>query len=206
MDAWSIHPYRYPRSAEESDLAGEVRGIAACVAQAGASQKVWITEIGWPTHRTSTGTDEHFQACHAVRSVAILQSTGIVEKVFWYDFKDDGLNRDDNESNFGVVRHHVYNCAPKPAAVALAVFLRLTHGDRCGPLWHEGNAYAVPYRLSDGQERLVAWALTPGTPIRVSGSHADVCDLMGNRRDTKEPVLLGPEPVYLTGKDLHMGR
>ena len=147
MDAWSIHPYRYPRGAEESDLAGEVRGIAARVAQAGAAQKAWITEIGWPTHRTSTGSDEHAQACHAVRAVAILQSTGIVEKVFWYDFKDDGLNRDDNESNFGVVRHHVYNCAPKPAAVALAVFLRLTHG---APLRPACGTRAMPTRFPTG--------------------------------------------------------
>jgi hypothetical protein len=206
MDAWSIHPYRYPRGAEESDLAGEVQGIAARVAQAGAAQKAWITEIGWPTHRASTGSDEHAQACHAVRAVAILQSTGIVEKVFWYDFKDDGLNREDNESNFGVVHHQSYNCAPKPAAVALALFLRLTHGAPCGPLWHEGNAYAVTYRLPDGQQRLVAWALAPGTPVQVSGTLADVRDLMGNPRDRGGPLLLGPEPIYLTGTELRLGR
>ncbi|MGO8746973.1 MAG: hypothetical protein ACLQNE_13380 [Thermoguttaceae bacterium] len=206
MDAWSIHPYRYPQSAEESDLAGEVQGIAARVAQAGAAQKAWVTEIGWPTHRASTGSDEHAQACHAVRAVAILQSTGVVEKVFWYDFKDDGLNREDNESNFGVVRNQSYNCAPKPAVVALALFLRLTHGAPCGPLWHEGKAYAVAYRLPDGRQRLVAWALAPGTPVRVSGTLADVRDLMGNPRDRGGPHLLGPEPTYWTGTDLRLGR
>ena len=196
----------YPRGAEESDLAGEVNRTAARVAQAGASQKAWITEIGWPTHRMSTGSDEHAQACHAVRALVMLQSTGIVEKVFWYDFKDDGLNRDYNEDNFGVVHNQLYNCAPKPAAVALAVFLRLTHGAPCGPLWQEGNAYAMPYRLPDGQQRLVAWAMAPGTPVHVSGALADVRDLMGNPCGRGGPHLLGPEPIYLTGKDLHLGR
>ena len=204
MDAWSIHPYRYPRGAEESDLAGEVNRTAARVAQAGAAQKAWVTEIGWATHRGSTGSDEHAQACHAVRALAMLQSTGIVEKVFWYDLKDDGLNRDYNEDNFGVLHHQSYNCAPKPAAVALAVFLRLTHGGVCGPLWQEGKAYALPYRLPGGEQLLVAWALAAGTPVRVSGELAEVRDLMGNPRDRCEPHLLGLEPIYLSGKDLRL--
>jgi hypothetical protein len=207
MDAWSIHPYRYPRGAEESDLVGEVNRIAARVAQAGASQKAWVTEIGWPTHRASTGCDEHAQACHAVRAMLMLQSTGIVEKVFWYDFKDDGLSRDYNENNFGVVRNQAYNCAPKPAVVALAVFLRLTHDAPCGPLWHVGNAYAMPYRLPDGQQRLVAWALVPGTPVQVSGRLSEVRDLMGNPIiDGGGPRMLAPEPIYLTGKDLRLSQ
>ena len=158
MDAWSIHPYRYPQS--RGRIGPRRRSPRHCRPRrpGGGREKAWVTEIGWPTHRTSTGSDEHAQACHAVRAVAILQSTGVVEKVFWYDFKDDGLNREDNESNFGVVRNQSYNCAPKPAVVALALFLRLTHGAPCGPLWHEGKAYAVAYRLPDGRQRLVAWA------------------------------------------------
>jgi hypothetical protein len=204
-DAWSIHPYRYPRSPEESDLAGEVTRVAARVAQAGAAQKAWVTEIGWPTHRGSGGSDEHDQACHAVRAVAILQSTGIVEKLFWYDFKDDGLNREYNENNFGLVHHETFHCAPKPAIVALAVFVRLTQGAAAGPLWHEGKAYAVPFRLPDGRQRLVAWALAPGTLVRLLGQLDEQWDLMGNAVDAGGRLVLGPEPVYFIGKKMRLG-
>jgi hypothetical protein len=52
----------------------------------------------------------------------------------------------------------------------------------------------------------VAWALAPGTPVQVSGTLADVRDLMDNPHDGGGPHLLGPEPIYLTGKDLRLGR
>jgi hypothetical protein len=35
---------------------------------------------------------------------------------------------------------------------------------------------------------------------------SDVRDLMGNPRDGGGPLLLGPEPIYLTGQNLRLGR
>ena len=62
------------------------------VAAAGVKTKAWITEIGYPTHRTSGGSDVAAQARHCVRTLALLQSMPEVGKVFWYDFKDDGTD------------------------------------------------------------------------------------------------------------------
>jgi hypothetical protein len=225
MDAWSIHPYRYPRSPEDSDLVGEVRRTAQRVAEAGATQKAWITEIGWPTHRASAGVEEPVQAYYAVRALALLQATGLVDRVFWYDFKDDGLKRDYNENNFGVVHHQKFNCAPKPAAVAMSVFVRMTDQAVCESSWHEGSVYAVRYRLADGKRRLVAWSTRGDASARLSGKLMVIEDLMGNAlpmpgpvnliwhfRSTPDPIgkdlptalTLGPVPVYLTGEALEL--
>ena len=154
MDAFSIHPYRYPRSPEESDLIGEVASIADRAAAVGAAKKVWITEIGYPTHRTAGGSDEAAQARHAVRTLILLQSTGVVEKVFWYDLKDDGLARQYNEANFGLIRHQQYNGAPKPGMVATSVFIRMTGGAAFEGLRRRGPLHAASYRCADGRRVL----------------------------------------------------
>ena len=101
MDAWSIHPYRYPVSPEASGLVDEVTRILRGVEAAGVKTKPWITEIGYPTHRTSRGSSLQEQARHCLRTLLLLQGTNFVGKTFWYDFKDDGLSTDDNEHNFG---------------------------------------------------------------------------------------------------------
>lgn len=206
MDAWSIHPYRYPRSPEASDLVGDVRRIAEPVAQAGAKQKAWITEIGWPTHSGSNGSDERSQAILGVRALAMLQAMKLVEKVFWYDFKDDGLNRQYNENNFGVVHHQRYNGAPKPAIVAMSAFVRLTQGATCNSVWHDGDAYAVCYRFPDARQRMLAWSTTPDTRVRLTGKVAETHDLMGDVLVRRAGLVLGPAPVYLTGQDLKLER
>ncbi len=179
QDGWSIHPYRYPRSAEQSDLIGEVGRIVQRVRATGTTQKAWITEIGWPTHRTSGGSDESAQARHCVRSLALLQSTGLVEKVFWYDFKDDGTRRDYNEHNFGLIRHQSYNCAPKPGMVAMSVFVRMTGGAEFQKLVATDSVYAAHYRRNDGRELVIAWTTDKAKDIEVTGQLEKVVDIMG---------------------------
>ena len=93
MDAFSVHSYRYPRNPEKSDLFGEIMKVAELASEFDAPERIWVTEIGWPTHLGSRGVAPRVQARYAVRTLAILQSTGVVEKVHWYDFKDDGLER-----------------------------------------------------------------------------------------------------------------
>ena len=152
MDAWSIHPYRYPRSPEGSGLMEEVTGIAAKVAAAGVKTKAWVTEIGYPTHRTSGGSDEAAQARYCVRTLALLQATRVVDKVFWYDLKDDGLSREYNEHNFGLIHHQRFHCAPKPGIVAMSVFIRLTAGATFQELQRDGSLYSARYRRPDGSD------------------------------------------------------
>ncbi len=205
MDAWSIHPYRYPRSPEESDLLGEVGRIADRVSAAGVKSKAWITEIGYPTHRTSGGSDEAKQARLCVRTLALLEGSGLVEKVFWYDLKDDGLSPDYNEHNFGLVRHHKFGCAPKPAIVAMSVFIRMTAGFEPKGLVQNGSVYSAAYRRADGRELLILWSTAPEARVSLAGTIEEVYDLMGNRVPVEQAAAVGPDPVYVTGRGLKLG-
>jgi hypothetical protein len=204
LDAWSIHPYRYPRSPESSDLAGEVTRIAARVAAAGVKSKAWITEIGYPTHRTSGGSSLAAQARHCVRTFVLLQATGEVEKVFWYDLKDDGLQRDYNEHNFGLLQHEHYNCAPKPALVALSTFIRLTGGAEFQALKQSGDSYAALYRRADGSAAIVAWTSRRTAPLRCQGKLTQVCDMLGGSHELAAEFELSENPVYLVGDALSL--
>ncbi len=206
QDGWSIHPYRYPRLAEQSDLAGEVERIVRRVRETGVTQKAWITEIGWPTHRTSGGSDETTQAQQCVRTLALLQSTGLVEKVFWYDFKDDGTRRDYNEHNFGLVRHQSYNCAPKPGMVAISTFVRMTGATQYEKITQTGSVYAVQYRRSDGRDVVVAWTSDKPQPIQLTGQLEEAYNIMGAAVSAKGIDRLTEDPIYLIGRDLSIAR
>ena len=202
MDAWSIHPYRYPRSPEGSGLVEEVTGIAAKVAAAGVQTKPWITEIGYPTHRTSGGCDEAVQARYCVRTLALLQSTQAVAKAFWYDLKDDGLGREYNEHNFGLIHHQQYHCAPKPSIVALSAFIRLTNGAAFTELQRDGNLYSARYRRPNGSEVLLIWTEQGARRLVVTGQIYSACDLMGAATGPETIAEATENPVYVTGRDL----
>ncbi len=206
MDAWSIHPYRYPRAPEPSDLVGEVKRIAQQVQGSGARRPAWVTEIGWPTHRTSGGSDEWVQARYCVRTLALLQSTGVVEKVFWYDFKDDGTRRDYNEHNFGLIRHQTYHCAPKPGVVAMSVFIRMTGQTDFCELRRDGSVFTAWYRRPDGDDVVVAWTEARSQRVALSGQLETIVDLMGATRPVSDSIELTESPVYLAGRGLKIGR
>jgi hypothetical protein len=203
MDAWSIHPYRYPRPPEGSDLTGEVNRIADQMGEAGVKTLMWITEIGYPTHTASGGSSLAQQARHAVRTVVLLQQQPRVGRVFWYDFKDDGLDRTYNENNFGVVRHQQLNCAPKPAVAALAAWVRLTGGTEPAGLSQTNGVYMAAYRGARGEDLRVVWTEGAARQVRVAGKPRAAFDLMGNERPLAEgPLAVAGEPVYLFGRGL----
>ena len=206
MDAWSIHPYRYPRSPEQSDLVGELKRIAETVAGTGATQNAWVTEIGWPTHRTPGGSTEAAQARHCVRALVLMQSSGVVEKVFWYDFKDDGTRRDYNEHNFGLIRHQTYNCAPKPGVVAMSVFIRMTGGADFVQLQQHDDVYTAHYRHGDGREVIVAWTTNNSRQISISGDIQAAVDIMGADLPVTDAMELTENPVYVVGRKLKTSR
>jgi hypothetical protein len=206
MDAWSIHPYRYPNSPEKSDLVGEVAGIARKVAAAGVKTKTWVTEIGYPTHRTSGGCDEATQARYCVRTLALLQATGVVEKAFWYDLKDDGLAREYNEHNFGLIHHQQFHCAPKPGIVAMSVFVRHTGGATFRELHRNDGVYCARYRRADGSDLLLVWTEKGNRRLTLAGQLDCASDLMGAPLPATSLLEATENPIYLVGKNLVVGK
>jgi hypothetical protein len=204
MDAWSIHPYRYPHAPEESDLKGEVTRIGERVAAAGVKSKAWITEIGYPTHRTSGGCSEAAQARYCVRTLALLQSSPVIEKVFWYDLKDDGLDRAYNEHNFGLIHHQDLNCAPKPAMVAMSVFIRRTAEARMVELQNHNGLYCTSYQRPDNSRLLLIWTDRGMRRVKLSGQVDHVWDIMGRSLPAESPLDASEDVIYVQGRNLQL--
>ncbi len=202
MDAFSIHPYRYPRTPEESGLAEELRRVAERTAAAGGPRRQWITEVGWPTHYTAGGVDEPTQARLLVRALALMQGSGAVDKIYLYDFKCDGAKADYNEHNFGVVLHQEFNCAPKPAAVAVSVYARLTTAARVQRQGEAAGVYAVLFGLPAERQVLLLWTTGTVASVEVSGSPDGQIDLMGRTSPANARVTVSADPVYILGRRL----
>lgn len=212
MDAFSIHPYRYPSPPEtrEHPLLEEVGAIFDRSVAKGAPRSMWVTEIGWPTHADPRGVSERTQARYLVRACALLQATGHVQRIYWYDFKDDGLNRQYNEDNFGLVRHQRFNFAPKPGIVALAVFNHITAGARPIRLLRRADVqpdeghYGVLYRLADGSDCVVAWTANGTAKVAVRGTVTAVRNIMGQPVAATQSVELSEDAIYFFGRGLEL--
>ena len=195
-DAFSIHPYRQPRTPEGSRLVEEVLGFAEMMRQYGVEQpKLWITEIGWPTPKKHPAKDaELFQAAMVVRSAVPLLALDVVEKFIWYDLKNDGTDRVDQEHNFGLIRHDRLGLQVKPAFIAFSVMSGNTSGRNIAKDERLSQDGVYAYRLSkEGEpDRLVLWiaegerqimvpAITSatnmfGTPLRLRGRSVTLTD------------------------------
>ena len=201
IDAFSIHPYRYPSPPEKSDLVGEVTRITETAVIDGAPNHVWVTEIGYPTHLQGNGVDLTTQAYLGVRTTALLQASLKTHKMFWYDFKDDGLDPIYNENNFGVIRHQDLNCAPKPAIVAFSVFARITSAAKPVGINQAGSIWIAKYRRPDNSELNIVWSSNGPAKIAITGKGLQSIDLMGNII-SKQPAKATEYPIYITGKNL----
>ncbi|MCX7014179.1 MAG: cellulase family glycosylhydrolase [Candidatus Sumerlaeota bacterium] len=197
MDAASVHPYRYPQSPESTDLMSVLRKAEDIVKSAGGQKRLWITEVGWPTQLDPRGVSEQVQAQMLARTFLLALASGCVDKIFWYDFRDDGLERPYNEHNFGIVHNQAFNLAPKPAYLACAALIRVLAGatfDRALDLGDTARGFV--FERGDGKTITALWSL--GEPVRASWEGgATVIDIMGGERKLDGGADLTPDPIYI---------
>ncbi len=150
LDGISFHPYCAPL-APEKKLLTDISKLK----RLSAGKPLWITEMGYPTHAGAAGVDEETQANYAVRTFLLARTSPAVERVFWYDFQNDGEDPDEAEFNFGLVR---MDRAPKPAYRACRTMASLVKDLRPAGFELAGNTYILNF--GEGKERLTAvWRL-----------------------------------------------
>jgi hypothetical protein len=209
MDALSIHPYRYPGSPEDTRFVEEIGRARALMAKYGmADRKLWLTEIGWPTHLQASGVSEQTSANHLVRMYTLARSLPYVERVFWYDFQDDGPDPQYNEHRFGIVKWATYQ--PKASLVAYWTMARHLAGaeyvGRLLPAGADDRRYAFAFRR--GKERIVvAWAAgttaTAAFSLGAKSARLQWADAHLAQRKTQQGVLtleLGDMPIFISGE------
>ena len=130
-----------------------------------------------------------------------MRALDAVQKVHWYDFKDDGLNRNYNENNFGLIHHQNYALAPKPGVVAAAVFARMTAGAKPLRLWQRDQNHAAILQCPDGEQLAITWNVEDKSELPLP-KNALARDLMGNQINSTSTIELNQDPVYVKSRDL----
>ncbi|MEO8286635.1 MAG: glycosyl hydrolase [Chloroflexota bacterium] len=108
-DVLAIHPYATPLDPAKGRMQSmpevyktldiEMNKYHAFLQRHGHNRPIWITEIGWPAADWSL--DENFQADYLAQAYALILSSGLAQRVFWYSFKDDAAS---GHESWGLVR------------------------------------------------------------------------------------------------------
>jgi Glycosyl hydrolase family 53 len=139
FDVVAVHPYR---SLPEPSFLKQVKALR------GLHKPIWFSEIGWPA---GDGCDICYgqveQARYLVRFYSLAAAAGI-QRVFWYDLRDDPHSASNPEAHFGLLRRDL---SGKPAFAAYAYLSRLLDGSRyIGADWlGQHGLYTFRFRRGD---------------------------------------------------------
>lgn len=212
MDAVSIHPYTYPVNPDDGGFIAGLHSIKALFQPYGPAKPIWVTEIGWPTSEViSRGVSERMSGAYAVRTYTLALSSGLADKVFWYDFKNDYKPETSLEGHFGLVRGD-HESVPWSAKANYAAYRALTSklsGADYVDAYTAGDqvqAYRF-HRNADGKDVLVLWSKKDSKSLllNLGASSAVSFDLFGNgsslaaAADGTMTLPVSEVPVYVEG-------
>ena len=201
MDILSIHPYRYPPTPEETGFIEELKKADALVRKYGAPKEIWITEIGWPTNIGGNGSSEAKQAAMIVRTYLQAIASGVVQKVFWYNYRNDGMDVFYNEHNFGIMRR---DHSPKPACVAFQTMTSNLEGKKfVKDLSARKGVYAYLFE-GENERTIAAWCASGYATLSVKGEVATITHLTGRNVPAVSQygrmfLAISENPVFMSG-------
>ena len=211
MDGVSVHPYCYPRSPEDGGYLKNLQLLKELMERYGELKPIWITEVGWPTHSTTSGVSELKSGAYAVRmNVLSLASAVPVAMLNWYNLQNKGIRPEDNEDNFGLVKASSgveVPFAAKQNFIAFNTMNRMLDGAKFLEKLEASPAIsAYKFALPEQKQLLVLWALNSQETIgiKTASSKVEVVDLFGNRfslypTDGVLTVTASDQPLYLLG-------
>lgn len=186
VDIIAIHPYR--PDAPEGDAWRRVQSLTFQqelerlddLLRTYGPKPVWITELGWSTSRAWPGVDPDTQAFFLVRAYILAIAHPSVEKVFWYDFRDDTdprapyerpvHNDYEVEFHYGLIRR-TYPLNPrrrdlrKPAFLAYRTMTQMLAGLTLQEVARNGDDGVYWYRFGGMGRRVdVLWRTGPAAP------------------------------------------
>lgn len=121
-DVASTHPYDHNTSRGTSYIISLNKTTKSIT-----GKPIWFTERGWFTSTGEKGVTEDAQAYNAVNDYLVFLANNSCDKIFWYDFQDDGMNKAEMEHNFGLIKAVEAEIPgqAKPSFIALAAMNKL---------------------------------------------------------------------------------
>lgn len=111
IDAYSVHPYPYPRQqgpmVDNADARWDFKRVElinqVAVAR-GVQRPLWITEVGWSTANTADSVTESQQATFMTQAISRAATWSFIDKVFIYTATQDRPDMTDREAHYGMRR------------------------------------------------------------------------------------------------------
>jgi hypothetical protein len=172
---------------------------------------LWITEIGWTTGVSYVSEDQ--QADYLVRAYSQLLAVPEIQKIFWYDFRNDATG-DPYEDNFGLVNRD-QTLSPKESYKGYQTLTNILGGatfakEVRGPNVDSGNGFGddvFEYRFVEGQKTIdILWTSEDSARTVVvdgiGGSSATLVSMTGanqnvNVQNGQYAVAVSQAPLYL---------
>lgn len=213
IDGISPHPYHLHREnpfPETHPMMGQLPEFHQFVNEKKLPWTVWSGEVGFSSFRGPspplgfTPYTELQQAQLLVRMMVGQLANG-VEKIFWYDMRNDGWQQSNPEHNFGLIRNDNH---PKPALVAYANLIHQVRDSQWLGRVQMGDAFAYAFvSQQTSQPVLVAWMKTGSKTFTVpvpDKSEVTLSDIFGTThkasvQNGKLQLELTGSPVYIEG-------
>lgn len=186
VDILAIHFYQ-PEAPENpiqrydrwSNLRGELQFLEPLMERYGY-KPVWITELGWSTSSGWPGVSLDDQAFYLVRAYILALVHPAIEKIFWYDFRNDtwptapyeypAYQQNEVNFHFGLLRRS-YPLNPvdadlrKPSFLAFRTMTRMLSGLSIHDVRAEGYNGRYWYKFRGMGRRVdVLWRTTSESP------------------------------------------
>jgi polysaccharide biosynthesis protein PslG len=209
--AVSVHPYRQTNPEFAAAEYATLREMIGSYRSDGGGRDIPVISGEWGYSSAWPRMNEDRQAAMVARTLLTNAANGIPLSI-WYDWRDDGLDPNEPEHHFGLVRHHyragqvqVYD--PKPGYVAVRTLAEQLKGYRFVERLTVGSDDDYVLLFGNGSNRRIAAWTTSERPHSVtipalSGSFhttkltGDSGELL-NSDQGKISIQLSSAPVYL---------
>lgn len=209
MDIITGHPYYNKELPDECDILKDIKYVKDLFAKYGKGDlPLWLSEWGWPSVGHSGYPDERQTASNFVRGHVILDESGLVDRYCWYSSNEVG-NDNGQESRFGLLRGHYAEIADeaKPTFLAASNYIKMMTGAEFVQSYDVGdNVRAFKYKLADGQDALVCWAVKNAecAGFKLNTDAVTLYDNYGNPEtiygvDNTFSFAIDIDPVYIVG-------
>lgn len=197
MDVVSVHPYYVYKEQRFADQewAKWVLEVKDLMKQYGEPKEIWLTEVGWPTHKTEERTEmlqytDEQQGKYQTRMYMTCRANDFGKRIFMYGFEEKGIQPGNPEHHFGIVRSE-YNVrtplAAKPALIAVAAMNKLIgNSDYVDSVYFNEDTSAHRFTDRDSNEQTIAiWSSREdNVSLNLGATEVTVIDLYGNIVDT----------------------
>jgi hypothetical protein len=216
-DILSLHPYNWPDfPPPEEWLTNYLDRARSEMKQSGRVLPIWVTEIGAPhrgncpdcffgypkDNKSVPGLSDQEMIAYLIKFQVIAVHDG-VEKVFWYNYKDRGPDREFAEDHFGLIDYWGY---PKPAYLAYVHMNRSLVDKTVGEAVRKKDIWAYEF-CGDSEDVIVAWSFPADSAVASladlgirssSDSEISVTNAIGDSVAVEDGLInLTNEPVFV---------